>query len=124
MNNMDGHVYYDDNVNIEEIDTVYTVRGLQRQSHAMAKEKGFWDKPRNDGEMIALMHSELSEALEVLRNNKTEDESGVDPLAVELADCVIRIMDYCGGRGIDLEQAIVDKLAYNAGREYMHGKQF
>lgn len=93
--------------------------------HGLAVECGWWTdletgeiKERNDGEMIALMHSELSEALEGLRKNKSDDHLPHRPsVEVELADAVIRIMDYCGGRGLDLGGAIAEKLAYNAKRQ-------
>lgn len=73
---------------------------------------------RNRGEMIALMHSELSECLEAVRKKKMDDHlphrSGE---AVELADCLIRIFDYAGAYNIDLSGAIFDKLVYNASRK-------
>lgn len=72
---------------------------------------------RNNGELIALIHSELSEALEADRKNLYDDKLphrwGVE---VELADAVIRIFDMAGGLGLDLGGAIVEKLLYNAER--------
>lgn len=72
---------------------------------------------RNKGEMIALMHSELSEALEAVRKDLMDDKlphrKGEE---VEMADAVIRIMDYCAAHGLDLGGAMVEKLAYNAQR--------
>lgn len=75
-------------------------------------------KDRNKGEMICLMHSELSEAMEGERKNLMDDHLPDRPMAeVEMADTVIRIMDYCGRWGYDIGGAIVEKLAYNAKRE-------
>lgn len=96
-----------------------TISELIKECHKVASGKGWWDEPRNDGELIALMHSELSEALEAMRNR-----AGQDCLAEELADCCIRIFDYCGSRQIDLEAALLKKIEYNKTRPYRHGKKF
>ena len=94
--------------------------------HSTAQEKGWWDEARNDGEMIALMHSELSEALEFLRHGNPADDkipaySGAE---AELADVVIRLMDMAQGRGWKVAEALVEKLAFNRTRERRHGKHF
>jgi NTP pyrophosphatase (non-canonical NTP hydrolase) len=73
---------------------------------------------RNFGELIALCHSELSEALEGHRKNLQDDKLPHRKMAeVELADCVIRILDICEGLGYDLEGAYREKMAFNAQRE-------
>jgi NTP pyrophosphatase (non-canonical NTP hydrolase) len=94
--------------------------------HDMAVSKGWWEGERNDGEMICLMHSELSEALEGMRHGNPDSEHIPEFSAVEeeLADCVIRIMDFAKARGHRVSDAILAKIAFNAGRPYKHGKRF
>jgi NTP pyrophosphatase (non-canonical NTP hydrolase) len=96
---------------------------LQEYIHQTAKEKGWWDNPRNDGEIIALIHSELSEALEAIRNGEPMSEKIPEftELELELADVAIRLMDYAESRGIDLWSAIAAKAEYNKTRSYRHG---
>lgn len=73
---------------------------------------------RNKAEMIALIHSELSEALEGVRKNLPDDKLPHRSMEeVEMADAIIRILDYCGGHGLDIEGAYREKMAYNATRE-------
>lgn len=78
---------------------------------------GWWDKPRNKGEVIALMHSELSECLEGVRKDSMDDHLPHRKMEeVELADAVIRIFDYAAGFGWNLGNAMVEKLEYNKNR--------
>ena len=73
---------------------------------------------RNKGEMICLMHSELSEAMEGERKNLMDDKLPHRRMAeVELVDCIIRILDYSAAFGYDLDGAFEEKMAYNASRE-------
>jgi hypothetical protein len=74
-------------------------------------------KDRNRAEMICLIHSELSEAMEGERKGLMDDHLPHRPMAeVEMADAVIRIADYCGRWGYDLGGAIMEKLEYNKTR--------
>lgn len=124
-----------------------TLRELVQQAYAMAKDKGFHEKPVNIDQKLMLVVSELAEAQEELRDGRTPTEvytkqvSGMrrvlDPtnvqesplpkpegFGVELADAVIRIADLCGVLNIDLEACIATKLQYNATRPEKHGRQF
>ena len=97
---------------------------LKKEVHENAKAHGWWDEACNDGEMIALMHSELSEALEVLRNDRRAMDDKIKSmpaLVVELADVVIRIMDFTAHYNLPLAHAILEKHIYNVGRPYKHG---
>ena len=104
--------------------------------HKNAVDHGWWEDDRSFPEIIALCHSELSEALEEYRNrhgandiyykyttdrNKTSLTGKPEGIPIELADCIIRIFDYCGKEGIDIFNAIMVKHKYNKTRPYRHG---
>ena len=74
-----------------------------------------WDRPNRIPTLLALMHSEVSEALEGFRAGDREN------VAEEMADVVIRVLDFTGGLGIDLDKEIADKMAKNRKRGYRHG---
>jgi NTP pyrophosphatase (non-canonical NTP hydrolase) len=92
--------------------------------HGAAVRGGWWHDlatkqplQRNVPEMLCLIHSEISEAMEGYRKNLLDDKlPHRQMLEVELADAVIRIADLCGGLGLDLSGAILEKLEYNAKR--------
>lgn len=86
-----------------------------KRAYEIAKSKGWHEKEREMGTMLALVHSEISEALEADRNGDAEN------FAEELADVFIRIFDLCGSRNIDLGKAIEMKMRKNEGRDYKHG---
>ena len=98
---------------------------MQFHVHHTAVSKGWWESDRNDAECIALIHSEVSEALEGLRKPKPDEHCPeFRSVEVELADAIIRIMDLAGARGWDVAGALVAKAAFNETRPHKHGKKF
>ena len=111
--------------------------------HENAVAHGWWEQERELPEILMLCVSELAEALEEYRAGKPNIYYNVEGeeilyaenpdapcsaqskksegVAVELADCMIRILDYCGHAGIDIEEAIRIKHEYNKTRPYRHG---
>jgi NTP pyrophosphatase (non-canonical NTP hydrolase) len=127
-----------------------TISEITKDIHENAIAHGWWDEERTFGDIIALCHSELSEALEEYRCKRPafyyvcemeQDDGSIIPCvrtdhgddnfkgekpegtAVELADCIIRILDYCGKEKIDIEHIIEVKNEYNKTRPYRHGNK-
>lgn len=123
------------------------INKLGVEIHNNNVQKGFYEDKKNIGEMLALIHSEVSEALEADRNGKYFFDDGVtnpidlvnmsedefklsfghfckDTFEDELADVMIRVMDLATFKGIDLESHIKAKMRYNSLRPYKHGKKY
>lgn len=108
---------------------MFDLNDLARECHTVAASKGWvWD-PVNFGEILALVHSELSEALEEYRDGKLFDEVYKGPngkpegIPIELADAIIRILHFCDCFSIDINNAVIQKLEYNKTRPHRHGNK-
>lgn len=112
---------------------VAVLRNIQDKLHKYNVKAGWYDNPREIGTRLALIHSEISEALEGVRKNTMDDHlPHRKTVEVELADAIIRILDLGGSEGLDIAGAIAEKHQYNQtradhkkeNREKTNGKQF
>lgn len=116
---------------------------IQGRIHHTAKTHGFWEDIEKllaladecgkframnslvSTQKLCLIHSEISEAMEGDRKNLMDDKLPHRTMEeVELADAIIRIMDYAEFRSYNLAEAIIEKHKYNETRPYKHGKGY
>ena len=123
-----------------------TLNELAKEIHENAVAHGFWDEDRPLSEVLMLIVSELAEALKEARagdkmngriscmhyysgegyvsNAPTNCCKKPEGIVVEVADALIRILDWCVHEGIDIEGIVREKHEYNKTRPYKHGKKF
>lgn len=112
-------------LNVLRLSTVGTLNQLQALISTFMTAQGFWESD-NTAEKIALMHSELSEAMEAHRKQIRSDDKipQFDGVTAELADTVIRIFDFAGHHRLALGEAIIAKMLVNVDRPYKHNKLY
>ena len=119
-----------------------SINDMAREIHKNAVEHGWWDTERQLPEVLMLCVSELAEALEEYRSGRPmayvmrpEDYPGYpeedmtkwrpedkpEGVATEMADCLIRILDYLAHAGVDIDAVVEAKHRYNRTRPYRHG---
>lgn len=101
---------------------------LAKEAHEISKSKGFYDMQPDLMTQLVLVHAEVSEAVEAERIGdsrlRIDDKGKPEGVPSELADVIIRVLDICANRNIDIDEAVTKKLAYNKTRAFMHGKKF
>jgi NTP pyrophosphatase (non-canonical NTP hydrolase) len=112
----------------------------QRAVGTTARTKGFWEAHATLSDFhqqayakLALIHTEVAEATEALRDLPRQpglrdfmftDENGKpDGLGYELCDVVIRVLDMCEWMNVSMEYMLTQKMAYNTRRDALHGRQ-
>lgn len=138
-------VYSDGNPPTNWEAALWSLNAFAEAVHENAVAHGWWNTPPTFPEIVAMCHCELSEALQQYRDGgalvqtcaecehkQACKEDGVpltnerckpEGIAVEMIDCVLRILDWCAAEGVDVEKLLRTKHRYNIGRPYRHGNK-
>lgn len=107
------------------------LKSLQSRCHNDAVKMGWYDidYAKSPVEAMMLVVTEIAEVVEELRKPIVEHHAllnGKKPIGVapEIADAIIRLLDFAGSQGYDMEKVIEEKLNYNLTRGIRHGKKF
>lgn len=119
------------------------INQFAREVHENAVKHGWWDDNPSFERILLMCHSEISEAVDEYRRGmpmmyvlqgfddgtkhmetdmtRWTPEDKPEGVAVEMGDCLIRILDWFAAQGLDVEAILTAKHAYNKGRSYRHG---
>ncbi len=105
------------------------INAVRDAVHQNAVDHGLNEENQDDSKALMLCVTELSEAMTELRNHKRPDEvyyrksnpGKPEGVPIELADCILRILSYCGEKHIDIGAALNIKHQFNITRPYRHG---
>lgn len=122
-------------------DTPAILNELAANIYEWAAAKGFWEVPvpalqtpeaenyllrLRKTQKLMLVVTELAELVEGLRTQQGPSAKilGFTNEEEEIADAMIRLLDYSGAFGLRIGEALAAKMAYNEGRPWKHGKTF
>ena len=100
---------------------------LKKEIYESALAKGWWENSKETPmDKVILFHNEISEAVEEFRNGHELTEIYIkdgkpEGFPIEIADCIIRMLDFCQRYNVPIEQALRTKIDYNKTRPYRHG---
>lgn len=115
---------------IQDSEIKTSINKLAKKCFEDAYERGWYDPAKSDLETLAMVITEVCEAVEEIRNHQvafyyTKNSEKPEGWGVEVADAIIRLLDFAAYKGLDIGNLIETKLEYNLTRTYRHGgKEF
>ncbi len=108
------------------MEEVKSIKEWQKEVYSLAKEKGWYNPPKSKGESILMIMTELAEVVEELRSDEKhyyEVNGKPEGIGPELADIIIRTLDFSESLGINIEEMMIKKHEYNKSRSTRHGNK-